>query len=147
MTKSISILLLVCLLFLQSGICSAAEKMYQISDSQLTTLEQNSVTLREKTTKLENELMKSQTDSKELRMELDLCQVALKELDEKATALAITSTMLKENLEASQKSLTKMTEYINQLEKQAKSKIKKLTVQRNVAIGALLYALFNRNES
>ncbi|WP_371378967.1 hypothetical protein [Sporomusa aerivorans] len=137
--KLLSLLLVACLLVLPLGTCSAAEQMYLISDSQLTQLEQNSTILRDKLTKLEDTLTQSQTDLRESRLELEACQVELTALQEKSTALVIESEMLKANLEASEKSLTKMTGYIDQLEKQVRSKINKLTWQRNLFAGAALY--------
>ncbi|XFO65421.1 hypothetical protein SPSIL_015310 [Sporomusa silvacetica DSM 10669] len=140
--KNLFTLALLCLLcVLPVGTCSAAETMYLIPDSQLTQLEQNSVTLREKIQKLESTLTQSKTDLTTSKMELEACQIELKALQEKSTTLITESEALKANLEASNKSLTKMTEYINQLEKQVKSKINRLTWQRNLFAGACVYLL------
>lgn len=140
--KILSYCLCWCLLLVSLPItCSAAEPMYLISDSQLTQLEQNSATLREKIAKLENTLTQSQTDLKASKLELEMCQLELKTLQEKSTALITESEMLKANLVASEKSLNKMKQYIDQLEKQAQSKIKRLTWQRNLFAGACIYLL------
>lgn len=116
-------LLLACSLWLLAGSISQAETMYQISESELTTLERDL-----------NQLEKSNASKKDLLTEQQKqLETAEKELTESK----------KTNYET-QKLLESANQSLQQLEDEAKQKIEVKTRQRNLWIaisGGLLYAL------
>lgn len=115
-------LLLVCSLWLAAGSTSQAEEMYQISGSELTTLEQDL-----------NQLAKNnETKQQLLTKQREQLETAQKEL-----------TASKSLNEATQRSLERANQSLQQLEQEAKRKIRVKTRQRNLWIaisGGLLYA-------
>lgn len=116
-------LLLACSLWLLAGSISQAETMYQISESELTTLERDL-----------NQLEKSNASKQDLLTEQQKqLETAEKELTESK----------KTNYET-QKLLESANQSLQQLEDEAKQKIEVKTRQRNLWIaisGGLLYAL------
>lgn len=116
-------LLLACSLWLFAGSISQAETMYQISESELTTLERDL-----------NQLEKSNASKQDLLTEQQKqLETAEKELTESK----------KTNYET-QKLLESANQSLQQLEDEAKQKIEVKTQQRNLWIaisGGLLYAL------
>lgn len=127
-TKSILLLLLASLLWLAAGTTTQAETMYQISESQLTTLEQNLQTL--------------QTHSEEKQKLLIEQQ---KQLTEAEQQLAIANKQLAESRalnDQTQKSLLKANQSLKTLEKEAKHKIQVKTRQRNIWIGIAALSLY-----
>lgn len=116
-------LLLACSLWFLAGSASQAETMYQISESELTTLERDL-----------NQLEKSNASKQDLLTEQQKqLETAEKELTESK----------KMNYET-QKLLESANQSLQQLEEEAKQKIEVKTRQRNLWIaisGGLLYAL------
>lgn len=116
-------LLLACSLWFLAGSTSQAETMYQISESELTTLERDL-----------NQLEKSNASKQDLLTEQQKqLETAEKELTESK----------KMNYET-QKLLESANQSLQQLEEEAKQKIEVKTRQRNLWIaisGGLLYAL------
>lgn len=114
---------LVLSLWLAAGSTLQAEEMYQISESELTTLEQNS-----------HQLAKSNATKQQLLTEQKAqLETAQKELTESKNLNAQT-----------QKSLERANQSLTELENEAKRKIEVKTRQRNLWIaisGGLLYAL------
>lgn len=122
-TKRLCICLLVCSLWLAAGSTSQAEEMYQISSSELTTLETNL-----------NQLSKSNTNKQKLLTEQQ------KQLETAETELAESK---KTNAET-QRLLESANQSLKKLEDEAKKDIETKTQQRNLWIGisgCLLYAL------
>ena len=121
--KNLWPLLLACSLWLAAGSTSQAEEMYQISESELTTLERDL-----------NQLEKSNASKQDLLTEQQKqLETAEKELTESK----------KTNYET-QKLLESANQSLQQLEDEAKQKIEVKTRQRNLWIaisGGLLYAL------
>lgn len=129
-TKRLCICLLACSLWLAAGSTSQAEEMYQISETELTTLEQNLHQLKKNNETKQQLLTEQKTQLTEAKQQLEAVQ---KEL--------IASKSLNE---ATQKSLEKANQSLQQLEDEAKGKIEVKTRQRNLWIaisGGLLYAL------
>lgn len=127
-TKRLLSLLLVCLLWLAAGTTTQAETIYQISESQLTTLEQNLQTL--------------QTHNEEKQKLLTEQQ---KQLTEAEQQLAIANKQLAESRtlnDQTQKSLQKANQSLKTLEKEAKHKIQVKTRQRNLWIGIAALSLY-----
>lgn len=127
--KRLCICWLGCLLWLAAGTSSQAEEMYQISESELTTLEQNLNQL-EKNNEIKQRLLTEQkTQLTEANRQLETVQ---KEL-----------TASKSLNEATRKSLERANQSLQQLEQEAKRKIRVKTRQRNLWIaiaGGVLYA-------
>lgn len=121
-TKRLCICLLACSLWLAAGSTSQAEAMYQISEGELTRLEANL-----------NQLSKSNKTKQRLLIE----QKAQLETVQKEL------TVSKSLNEATQKSLERANQSLQQFEDEAKRKIRVKTRQRNLWIaisGGLLYA-------
>lgn len=122
-------LLLACSLWLAAGSTSQAETMYQISSSELTTLEANLNQLAKNNETKQQLLTEQKTQLTEANQQLEAVQ---KEL--------IASKSLNE---ATQKSLERANQSLKQFEDEAKRKIRVKTRQRNLWIaisGGLLYA-------
>ena len=122
-TKRLYICLLACFLWLAAASTSRAEEMYQISESELTTLERDL-----------NQLEKSNANKQDLLTEQQKqLETAEKELTES-----------KKTNYATQKLLESANQSLQALEDEAKRKIETKTRQRNLWIavsGGLLYAL------
>ena len=122
-TKRLCICLLACSLWLAAGSTSQAEEMYQISESELTSLETNL-----------DQLSKSNTNKQKLLTEQQ------KQLETAETELAESK---KTNAET-QRLLESANQSLKKLEDEAKKDIETKTQQRNLWIGisgCLLYAL------
>ena len=122
-TKRLCICLLACSLWLAAGSTSQAEEMYQISESELTSLETNL-----------DQLSKSNTTKQKLLTEQQ------KQLETAQTELAESK---KTNAET-RKLLESANQSLKELENEAKKDIETKTRQRNLWIaisGGLLYAL------
>ena len=121
-TKRLLLFAFCSLLWLSAGSTSQAETMYQISESELTRLEANS-----------NQLAKNNETKQQLLTEQrEQLETAQKEL-----------TASKSLNEATQRSLERANQSLQQLEDEAKRKIRAKTRQRNLWIaisGGLLYA-------
>lgn len=129
-TKRLCICLLACSLWLAAGSTSQAEEMYQISESELTTLEQDLNQLAKNNETKQRLLTEQKTQLTEANQQLEAVQ---KEL----TASKVLN-------EATQKSLERANQSLQQLEQEAKRKIRVKTRQRNLWIAissGLLYAL------
>lgn len=129
-TKRLCICLLACSLWLAAGSTSQAEEMYQISESELTTLEQDL-----------NQLAKNNETKQQLLTEQ---QTQLTEANRQLEAVQKELTASKSLNAATQKSLLRANQSLQQLENEAKRKIRVKTRQRNLWIaiaGGLLYAL------
>ena len=117
---------LACSFWLWAGSISRAETMYQISESELTRLEANS-----------NQLAKNNETKQQLLIEQrEQLETAQKEL-----------TASKRLNEATQRSLERANQSLQQLEDEAKRKIRVKTRQRNLWIaitGCALYAYISK---
>ena len=129
-TKRLCICLLACSLWLAAGSTSQAEMMYQISESELTSLEQDL-----------NQLAKNNETKQQLLTEQ---QTQLTEANRQLEAVQKELTASKSLNEATQKSLERANQSLQQLEQEVKRKIRVKTRQRNLWIAissGLLYAL------
>ena len=120
---------LACSLWFLAGSTSQAETMYQISESELTTLETKLDQLAKNNETKQQLLTEQKTQLTEANQQLETVK---KEL--------IASKSLNE---ATQKSLERANRSLTELEKEAKRKIRVKTRQRNLWIaisGGLLYA-------
>lgn len=127
--KRLCICWLGCLLWLAAGTSSQAETMYQISESELTTLEQDLNQLAKNNETKQQLLTEQKTQLTEANRQLETAQ---KELTASKSLNAQT-----------QKSLERVNQSLKQLEDEAKQKIRVKTRQRNLWIaisGGLLYA-------
>lgn len=127
--KNLWPLLLACSLWLAAGSTSQAEEMYQISETELTTLETNLNQLKKNNETKQQLLTEQKTQLTEASQQLETVK---KEL-----------TASKSLNEATQKSLERANQSLQQLEDEAKRKIRVKTRQRNLWIavsGGLLYA-------
>lgn len=127
--KRLCICWLGCLLWLAAGTSSQAETMYQISESELTTLEQDLNQLAKNNETKQQLLTEQKTQLTEANRQLETVQ---KELTASKSLNAQT-----------QKSLERVNQSLKQLEDEAKQKIRVKTRQRNLWIaisGGLLYA-------
>lgn len=128
-TKRLCICLLACSLWLAAGSTSQAEEMYQISESELTELENNLATLESHS----QERQKVLTEQSTL---LDQQREELKKLKEEISSSKAAN-------EETKKSLENANAYLTKLEKEEKHKIRVKERQRNLWIaisGGLLYA-------
>ena len=128
-TKRLCICLLACSLWLAAGSTSQAEEMYQISESELTTLEQDL-----------NQLAKNNETKQQLLTEQ---QTQLTEANRQLEAVQKELTASKSLNAATQKSLARANQSLRQFEDEAKRKIRVKTRQRNLWIavaGGVLYA-------
>nr|DAH33903.1 MAG TPA: hypothetical protein [Caudoviricetes sp.] len=125
-TKRLLLFAFCSLLWLAAGTTSQAETMYQISESELTRLEANS-----------NQLAKNNETKQQLLTEQrEQLETAQKEL-----------TASKRLNEATQRSLERANQSLQQLEDEAKRKIRVKTRQRNLWIaitGCTLYAYISK---
>ncbi len=125
-TKRLLLFAFCSLLWLAAGTSSQAETMYQISESELTRLEANS-----------NQLAKNNETKQQLLTEQRVqLETAQKEL-----------TASKSLNEATQRSLERANQSLQQLEDEAKRKIRVKTCQRNLWIaitGCTLYAYISK---
>lgn len=125
-TKRLLLFAFCSLLWLAAGTTSRAETMYQISESELTRLEANS-----------NQLAKNNETKQQLLTEqMEQLETAQKEL-----------TASKRLNEATQRSLERANQSLQQLEDEAKRKIRVKTHQRNLWIaitGCTLYAYISK---
>lgn len=122
-------LLLACFLWLAAGSTSRAEGMYQISESELTRLEVNLNQLEKNNETKQQLLTEQKTQLTEANQQLEAVQ---KEL----TASKVLN-------ETTQKSLERANQSLQQLEQEAKRKIRVKTRQRDLWIaisGGFLYA-------
>lgn len=125
-TKRLLLFAFCSLLWLSAGSTSQAETMYQISESELTRFEANS-----------NQLAKNNETKQQLLTEQrEQLETAQKEL-----------TASKRLNEATQRSLERANQSLQQLEDEAKRKIRVKTRQRNLWIaitGCTLYAYISK---
>lgn len=125
-TKRLLLFAFCSLLWLSAGSTSQAEEMYLISESELTRLEANS-----------NQLAKNNETKQQLLTEqMEQLETAQKEL-----------TASKRLNEATQRSLERANQSLQQLEDEAKRKIRVKTRQRNLWIaitGCTLYAYISK---
>lgn len=127
--KNLWPLLLACSLWLAAGSTSQAEEMYQISETELTTLETNLNQLKKNNETKQQLLTEQKTQLTEASQQLETVK---KEL--------IASKSLNE---ATQKSLERANQSLKQFEDEEKRKIRVKTRQRDLWIaisGGLLYA-------
>lgn len=126
-------LLLACSLWLAAGSTSQAEGMYQISESELTTLEQNLHRLEKNNESKRQLLTEQKAQLTEANQQLEKAKVQLEE-----------SRRLNDR---TVKSLESANRSLQVLENEAKRKIRVKTRQRNLWIGvsaALLYAYISQ---
>lgn len=127
------VFLLVCSLWLAAGSTSQAEEMYQISSSELTTLETNL-----------NQLKKNNETKQQLLTEQ---QMQLTEANQQLETVWKKLIASKNLNEATQKSLARANQSLTELENEAKRKIRVKTRQRNLWIviaGGALYACISK---
>lgn len=127
--KNLWPLLLACSLWLAAGSTSQAEEMYQISETELTTLEMNLNQLAKNNETKQQLLTEQKTQLTEASQQLETVQ---KEL----TASKSLNAQTQKSLESANRSL-------KQFKDEAKRKIRVKTRQRNLWIaisGGLLYA-------
>nr|DAN03363.1 MAG TPA: SECRETED 45 KDA PROTEIN CYCLE, PEPTIDOGLYCAN, CHAP, CELL [Caudoviricetes sp.] len=128
-TKRLCICLLACSLWLAAASTSRAEEMYQISESELTTLETNLNQLKKNNETKQQLLTEQKTQLTEASQQLETVK---KEL----TASKSLNAQTQKSLESANRSLQKF-------EDEAKRKIRVKTRQRNLWIaisGCVLYA-------
>ena len=132
-TKRLLLFAFCSLLWLSAGSTSQAEEMYQISESELTRLEANSNQLEKSNATKQQLLTEQKTQLTEAEKQLETAQ---KEL-----------TASKRLNEATQRSLERANQSLQQLEDEAKRKIRVKTRQRNLWIaitGCTLYAYISK---
>lgn len=128
-TKRLLLFAFCSLLWLAAGTSSQAEKMYQISESELTRLEANS-----------NQLAKNNETKQQLLTEQ---QTQLTEANQQLETVKKELTASKSLNEATQRSLEKANQSLTELEQEAAHKIQVKARQRNLWIiiaGGALYA-------
>ena len=126
-------LLLAYSLWLAAGSTSQAEEMYQISETELTTLEVNLHQLKENNETKQQLLTEQQAQLTEAKTQLETVK---KEL-----------TASKSLNEATKRSLERANQSLKRFEDEAKRKIRVKTRQRNLwiaAAGGLLYAYISK---
>lgn len=132
-TKRLLLFAFCSLLWLAAGASSRAEEMYQISESELTRLEANS-----------NQLAKNNETKQQLLIEQ---QTQLTEANQQSETVKKELTASKSLNEATQRSLERANQSLQQLEDEAKRKIRVKTRQRNLWIaitGCTLYAYISK---
>lgn len=132
-TKRLLLFAFCSLLWLAAGASSRAEEMYQISESELTRLEANS-----------NQLAKNNETKQQLLTEQ---QTQLTEANQQLETVKKELTASKSLNEATQRSLERANQSLQQLEDEAKRKIRVKTHQRNLWIaitGCTLYAYISK---
>lgn len=132
-TKRLLLFAFCSLLWLAAGASSRAEEMYQISESELTRLEANS-----------NQLAKNNETKQQLLIEQ---QTQLTEANQQLETVKKELTASKSLNEATQRSLERANQSLQQLEDEAKRKIRVKTHQRNLWIaitGCTLYAYISK---
>ena len=126
--KNLWPLLLACSLWLAAGSTSQAEEMYQISESELTTLERDL-----------NQLEKSNASKQDLLTEQ---QKQLTEANQQLEAARKELTASKSLNEATQRSLEKANQSLTEYEKEARHKVQVKARQRNLWIGVAGVAVY-----
>lgn len=132
-TKRLLLFAFCSLLWLAAGASSRAEEMYQISESELTRLEANS-----------NQLAKNNETKQQLLIEQ---QTQLTEANQQLETVKKELTASKSLNEATQRALERANQSLQQLEDEAKRKIRVKTRQRNLWIaitGCTLYAYISK---
>ena len=132
-TKRLLLFAFCSLLWLAAGTSSQAETMYQISESELTRLEANS-----------NQLAKNNETKQQLLTEQ---QTQLTEANRQLETVKKELTASKSLNEATQRSLERANQSLQQLEDEAKREIRVKTHQRNLWIaitGCTLYAYISK---
>lgn len=132
-TKRLLLFAFCSLLWLAAGASSRAEEMYQILESELTRLEANS-----------NQLAKNNETKQQLLTEQ---QTQLTEANQQLETVKKELTASKSLNEATQRSLERANQSLQQLEDEAKRKIRVKTRQRNLWIaitGCTLYAYISK---
>lgn len=132
-TKRLLLFAFCSLLWLAAGTSSRAEEMYQISESELMRLEANS-----------NQLAKNNETKQQLLTEQ---QTQLTEANQQLETVKKELTASKSLNEATQRSLERANQSLQQLEDEAKRKIRVKTRQRNLWIaitGCTLYAYISK---
>lgn len=135
-TKRLCICLLACSLWLAAGSTSQAEMMYSISESELTELENNLATLESHSQERQKVLTEQATL---LNQQKETIKKQAGELRRLQREIVISKTAN----EATQRSLERANQSLQQFEDEAKRKIRVKTRQRNLWIaisGGLLYA-------
>lgn len=126
--KNLWPLLLVCSLWLACGSTARAETMYQISEEELTTLEQDL-----------NQLAKSNETKQQLLTEQREQLTEAKQQLEAVQKELIASKSLNE---ATQRSLERANQSLTELEKEARHKVQVKARQRNLWIGATALMMY-----
>ena len=130
MKRNISSLLLCCLLLLGSyGTCSATA-MYQLTESQLT--------------QLENNIKQLELNNSEQEKQLQKVSELLLRSDKQTQILSEKLTVAEQSVIQAQKSLKTANESLQKLEQAEKSKIRALTFQRDILIVGLAYMAFKK---
>ena len=135
-TKRLCICLLACSLWLAAGSVTRAEMMYSISESELTELENNLATLESHSQERQKVLTEQATL---LNQQKETIKKQAGELRRLQREIVISKTAN----EATQRSLERANQSLQQFEDEAKRKIRVKTRQRNLWIaisGGLLYA-------
>lgn len=127
-TKRLCICLLACSLWLAAGSTARAETMYQISEEELTTLEQDL-----------NQLAKSNETKQQLLTEQ---REQLTEANQQLEAVQKELIASKSLNEATQRSLERANQSLTELEKEARHKVQVKARQRNLWIGATALMMY-----
>lgn len=123
--KRLLLFLFVCLLWLASGSGTRAEEMYQISESELTTLETNLQTLKAHSQERQKVLTEQATL---LNQQKETIKKQAEELRRLKKEIVISKTANKET----QKSLLRANRFLTELEKEARHKVQVKARQRNI---------------
>ena len=126
--KRLCICLLACSLWLADGSTSQAEEMYQISESELTTLEANLNQLKKNNETKQQLLTEQKTQLTEANQQLETVK---KELTASKNLNAVT-----------QRSLEKANQSLTEYEKEARHKVQVKARQRNLWIGVAGVAVY-----
>ncbi|WP_110955228.1 hypothetical protein [Anaerosinus massiliensis] len=141
------LLLLVSAVFLllasEYGTCSAQEPMYQMSETELTELQGVFSQLKSNNNELQNQLKQSKEDLKAAQSQLIISKTELTTLKNQLIQLQIESTKAKSSLDQANNSLNEANQSLQQFAKEEKSKIIKLTWQRNLFAIAAIYGILN----
>ena len=114
------------------GSVSAAEPMYQISETELTQLESNNQRQSELLTQLEQRLIASQQESATLQASIGILREQLTASNNQVSVLQQDLQTAQQSLETSKQSIERAQAYLAQYEREAKETQKRLRRQRTV---------------
>ena len=143
MKRKVSSLVLCCLLlFSLSTMCSASQ--YQITSQELDLLDQNLIQLSNLNSQLSTDLTKSKQELIVVRTELVKYQQDLLQTQTELVQLINESKLAKQDLLQAQNSLQVANESLTKLDKEVKSEIRSLRLQRDLSFVALAYLFIKK---